>query len=418
MRLLLPALPVSILLLTAGPATSQLSGGAHAVPLVTYVSPILHGRDSVEVYLSQPTLLGDATLMGGVLRLHGAVSLEALTLKRGEMGAGAYGEGYVDRRHPHTFLHELVATVAGDVGPAALSATAGRGFVAFGTDDPMMRPFVKFPVNHHLAQILERLVLVGGIRGGLRDVVPGGVLMLEATVFNGNEPLDERDIGSLARFGDSWAARLTMFPAAGLEVQGSYAWVASPEMPAGGGHDHRKWSASLRYDGALFAGGSRRFYALAEWKRTTEVDWSVDIYSFGSVLAEAAVDVGGWRPAVRLERSERPEEQRQFDPFRSAWPNMGAHGLGLTQWTIAAARIERRMSLGGLHVAPFAEASTSHVRETAGGAFQPEIFYGSNRITTLNAGARLQFGAHRPRMGRYGVAAGAAGASAAQPHHH
>jgi hypothetical protein len=393
------------------PLDAQVTLGAHAVPLVTRVSPILHGRDSTEAYVTQSTLLGDALLAGGALRLHATISLEPLTLKRGELGAGSYGEGFVDRRHPHTYLHELVATAVGDVGPATLSATAGRGFVAFGTDDPMMRPFVKFPVNHHLGQILERLVLVGGVRGGLRSRAPDGVLMLEATLFNGNEPLDARDLGSLRRFGDSWAARLTAFPAAGLELQAGYAWVASPEIPAGGGHDHRKWSASLRYDRS---GGA---YALAEWKRTTEVEWSTDIYSIGSMLAEAAIAVGGWRPALRLERSERPEEQRLYDPFRSAWPNMGAHGLGLTRWTIAAARLERSLAVGGVRALPFVEVSAADVRETAGGAFEPELFYGSNRITTLNAGARLQFGAHRPRMGRYGVAA-PAGANASLPHHH
>jgi hypothetical protein len=190
-------------------------------------------------------------------------------------------------------------------------------------------------------------------------------------------------------------------------------------MPAGGGHDDRKWSVSARYAGCLPGSADRaRLYALAEWKRSTEVAWSTDIFSFGSVLAEAMVDVRGWRPALRLERSERPEEQRLFDPFRSAWPRMGAHGLGLTRWTIAAARVERSLSTGAFSVAPFLEVSAADVRETAGGAFQPEVFYGSSTITTLNAGARLQLGAHRARMGRYGVAAPPAPAGAQHHHHH
>jgi hypothetical protein len=417
MRLLSSLLFVPLLLLSASPAASQLSAGAHAVPLVTHVAPMLQGRDSLEAYITQPTLFADATVAGGALRAQAAVSLEALTLKRGEMSAGAYGEGYVDRRHPHTYLHELVATAVGDVGAVSLSGTVGRGFVAFGTDDPMTRPFVKFPMNHHLGQILERLVLVAGVRGGLRRLEPDGVFMLEATVFNGNEPLHARDLGSLARLGDSWATRLTVLPTTGVELQGSYAWVTSPEMPAGGGHDHRKWSASLRYAGLRPGGGDARLYALAEWKLTTEVDGAVDLFSYRSVLAEAAVTVGGWRPALRLERSERPEEQRTFNPFRSPWPNLGAHGMGRTRWTIAAARIERGVAFPAFHVAPFFEASWANVRQTAGGAFQPETFYGGNRITTLNAGARLQFGTHRPRMGRYGVAA-AAPAGSHRHHQH
>lgn len=410
-----PCLAIALLLLwaampAASPLTAQVAAGAHAVPLVTHVSPILQGRSLTEGYLTQPTLLGEARLAGGLVRLHAAVSLEALTLERGELGAGAYGEGYVDRRHPHSYLHELVASVAGDVGPATLSVTAGRGFVPFGTDDPMMRPFVKFPVNHHLGQILERLVLAGGVRSG--------AFMVEAALFNGNEPLDATDMGSLRRFGDSWAARVTLFPAPGLELQASHAWVVSPEMPPGGGHDHRKWSVSARADVPLPGVTGGRAYALAEWKRTAELDDGVHLFSFGSVLAEAAADVGGWRPAVRLERSDRPEEQRQFNPFRSAWPHMGAHGMGLTRWTIGSARLERGFRRGTWSAAPFVEASLADVRETAGGLFEPERFYGSHRITTLNAGVRLGVGTHRPRMGRYGVADEARTGHAGLQHHH
>jgi hypothetical protein len=404
----------------AAPAAAQASAGAHVVPLVTHVSPILQGRSMTEAYLTQPTLLAELRLAGGALRLQGAVSLEALTIGGGELGAGSYGEGYVDRRHPHTYLHELAASLVGDAGRATFSATAGRGFVPFGTDDPMSRPFVKFPVNHHLGQILERLVLIGGVRGGFGESVPGGAVMMEGALFNGNEPLDARDLGSLRRFGDSWAARLTLMPATGLELQASHAWVTSPEMPAGGAHDHRKWSVSARLDRPLGVGGvtKPRIYALAEWKRTAELDDGTHLYSFGSLLAEAALELGGWRPAVRLERSERPEEQRTFDPFRSAWPHMGAHGMGLTRWTIGALRLERGLHGGPLHVAPFVEASLADVKETAGGLFEPERFYGGRRITTLNVGARIGAGVHRPRMGRYGVAEPVPAAAATAQHHH
>jgi hypothetical protein len=388
------------------PGAAQLAAGAHAVPLVTHVSPILQGRSKTEAYLTQPTLLGN--LHVGALRVHGTVSLEALTLGRGELGAGSYGEGYVDRRHPHTYLHELVASVVGDVGAATLSASAGRGFVAFGTDDPMTRPFIKFPVNHHLGQILERLLLSAGVRAG--------GLMFEATLFNGNEPLDATDLGSLDRFGDSWAARLTAAPVAGIELQASHARVTSPEMPPGGGHDQHKWSGSVRVDRPTRTG---RIYALAEWKRTVEYERSDRLDTVGSVLGEAALETRGWRPAVRVERSERPEEQRLFDPFRSAWPHMGAHGMGLTRWTIVALRIERAVPFWRAHAAPFIEVSVADVVETAGGAFEPVRFYGSRRIATLNAGARLGIGTHRARMGRYGVAGEPAAAPrTAEPRHH
>lgn len=368
--------------------------GAHAVPLLTHVTPILQGRGLTEGYLTQPTLLGEASLLRGLLSARATISLEALTIDRGELGAGAYGEGYVDRRHPHTYLHEFVLTAAGDVGPATASATVGRGFVPFGTDDPMMRPFVKFPVNHHLGQILERLVVIGGVRAG--------PVMIEGALFNGNEPFDAKDLGSLDRFGDSWAARATVMPLRGLELQASRAAVTSPEMPSGFGTDQAKWSASARYAAPTRAGS---VYALGEWKRTTELDRGREMYSFGSVLAEIALSRGGWTPALRIEHTERPEEVRTYSQFRTVWPHGGGnHGMGLTEWTTVSARIERSLGIGRFHVAPFVEASIADVREVQGGVFEPEAMYGGRRIRTFNMGARLAAGWHPVRMGRYGVA--------------
>jgi hypothetical protein len=239
--------------------------GAHGVALLTRVSPILAGESATEAYLTQPSLMADLSLAGGRLRAHMTLSLEPLTLDRGELGAGTYGEGYVDRRHPHTYAHEAMLTALGDVGPVNASLAVGRGFVPFGTDDPMMRPFVKFPVNHHLGQILERLVGVAGVRAG--------PVMVEAALFNGDEPFTASDLGSFDRFGDSWAGRVTLMPVRGLELQGSRAWVVSPELPFGGGLDQRKWSASARLARSF---GATNVYALAEWKRTTATATSND----------------------------------------------------------------------------------------------------------------------------------------------
>ena len=44
----------------------------------------------------------------------------------------------------------------------------------------MMRPFAAYPVNHHLAQILERYVVTAAVRRG--------ALTVEAALFNGDEP--------------------------------------------------------------------------------------------------------------------------------------------------------------------------------------------------------------------------------------
>ena len=245
----------------------------------------------------------------------------------------------------------MVTALTERVGVAA-SLAAGRGFAPFGTDDPMMRPFVKFPVNHHLGQILERVVLIGAVR------LHG--FTLEGALFNGNEPTDAGDIGSIERFGDSWAARATLGIAHAVELQMSHADVESPEMPQGGGWDQRKWSVSARAARTI---RDVPVYLLAEWKRTTEVSAGTDVFSFGSVLLESAVDVRGWRPALRLERSERPEEERLSNPFRTHWPHGGGHVLGITRWNIASMRIERDLDIGAMTFAPFGELSFAHVQD-------------------------------------------------------
>ena len=378
---------------SADSSTVGLQVGAHGALLLTRVEPILDGDDRTEAYLTQPTLFASLSTLAGRVHAQGALSLEPLTLKRGELGAGVYGEGYVDRRHPHTYVHEIMLSLEGEVGPLRASVAAGRGFAPFGTDDPMMRPFVKFPVNHHLAQVLERLILIAGVRW--RDV------LLEAATFQGREPLTPRDWGAPDRFGDSWSARATVIPREGTELQVSYAWVVSPEMPRGEGSDQRKWSVSARHFAEHDVG---RLLLLAEWSRSGEIVGGREGPSWGGVLAEAQLERGSWRPALRVESTERPEESRSFDPFRTPWPHSETHLLGLTRWTILAARLERDFRGGALRAAPFGKISWSSVSETGGGVFDPVQFYGDDGIWTLNLGVRMGVGWHPSRMGRYGVA--------------
>jgi hypothetical protein len=182
----LPARPLRapLALLLGWPAASAVGQEAHAhaarsweasgslgvIPLLTRATPTAGGRSLTEAYLTQPALWGHASALRGRLVAHGMLNLEGATLARGELNTGTYGEGYVDRRHPHSYLHELLLTVRADVPfghrGGAVSLTAGRGFAPFGSDDPMSRPFVKYPVNHHLAQVLERAVVVTAARVG------------------------------------------------------------------------------------------------------------------------------------------------------------------------------------------------------------------------------------------------------------
>lgn len=388
------------------PAEPAAAWGAQAVPLLTHAAPALYGEARTEGYLTQPMVMGHAALLDGRLRLEGVLNFEGLTLRRGELNAGIWGEGYVDRRHPHTLVHEAMASLVLLDGPGLRATVAGgKGFVPFGTDDPMVRPFVKYPANHHLAQVLERTVAVGAVRAGL--------VGLEAAVFNGDEPTDPGQVAGVDRFGDSWASRLTLRPLPGVEAQASHARATSPEMGGGQGADQRKWSASLRYQDAPGEGAER--YALLEWARTTEYDDGRRGLAYGSVLGEGAISWLGTRLALRWERTERPEEDRLLDPFRSVRPHVGAHSLGLTRWSILSAAASRRATVGPVRLRPFAEAALLRARAASlPSFFVPEEFYGSSSMWSLSLGVRLEAGAVHARMGRYGAAA----ASGPRHEHH
>lgn len=375
----------------------SLEAGASAIPLLTHASPAPGGEAMTEGYLTQPLLMAHASGAGGRLSLEGMLNLEGVTLQRGELNAGVWGEGYVDRRHPHTYLHELMgsARLAGPSaeGPAlSLSLAAGRGFAPFGTDDPMSRPMVKFPANHHLSHLLERYVAIAALRVG--------PMVAEIAAFNGNEPAGARDLAGLGRFGDSWSSRVSVRPLAGLELQGSHARVEAPELPPSSESEHRKWSASARVE----RGGA---YALVEWARTGEYFSGVRAHDFRTALAEAAVRRGVVEVAARYERTTRPEEERLLDPFRTAVPHTDVHLLGVTRWSIVSGRAAaaRALALGPVRARPFLEGGSARVEKVLPTqVFDPVEFYGSGRMWNLSIGVRLEAGMPHGRMGRYGEA--------------
>ena len=334
------------------------------------------------------------------------LNLEGFTLRRGELNPGIYGEGYYDRRHPHTLAHDVTLTISSPAiarSVPRLSLTAGRGFGAFGTDDPMSRPFVKFPANHHLAQLLERVVVVAAMA---RPLGAKGMIAAEGSIFNGDDPVGPFAAPQWKRFGDSWSARVTATRQTSvtgiIEGQASYAALRSPDIAFGGGLDQRKRSASIRFENAA---GSWRPYGLLEWASTDVMDRSERAYALRSALAEVAGRVRGVGVAARLEITDRPEEERGLDPFRSPRPPHDFLNLGITRWSIASVRISRDLARGA--VAPFVEVSSGGARALLrGSVFQPALFYGASRITTLAAGMRLGLGSSgHGRMGRYGVAA-------------
>jgi hypothetical protein len=368
-----------------------------AVGLVTRVDPAALGEARTEGQIAHPMLFAGARTRGGALGARVTINLEGATLRRGELTPGIWGEGYVDRRHPHTYLHEAVAWGETSLGAARLTLAAGKGFVPFGSDDPMTRPLVKYPLNHHLAQILERAMVAGAVRTG--------PLTLEGAAFNGDEPQGPDDLPNLDRFGDSWAARASVSVGRGWRAAGSVARVASPEDPRGFALDQRKLHAELRYDAPEQHSPWR--YALVEYGRTGEYRGERRAWTFGTVLAEGMARVASVEVAARLERTTRPDEERTNDLFRSARPLLDFAILGRSRWDVATLQLSRAWTPGRLvTVAPFVAAGYARVRPTVlPTTFVPADFYGGTRLVTLTFGARLHAGA-MPTTGRYGASRG------------
>jgi hypothetical protein len=366
--------------------------GAHAVGLGTHATPAMHGSDLTEGYLTQPAIMADAVF--GPFEFNGMLNFEGLTLQRGELNAGVWGEGYVDRRHPHTYLHETMLTYQTGLFGGRVSLSAGRGFAPFGSDDPMVRHFVKYPSNHHLAQILERLVVSGAVRRG--------PVILEAGLFNGTEPVNPEDFGDVANFGNSWSARVTVLPRSWLELQGSIAEVRSPENQFGDGLDHGMWHLSARSEQNF---GNTQTYFLIETGKTTEERGAAEFFFYETLLAETAVRRGAWQLAARFERSVRPEEERQLNLFRSVRPHSDNSILGTTRWISGGLQLSREVSARNLTLRPFVEVFKLHAKAVEEFAvLPPENVFGSRDMWSFSVGIRSTIGTWHERMGRYGAA--------------
>ncbi|CAN5854113.1 hypothetical protein BH11GEM1_BH11GEM1_20000 [soil metagenome] len=179
-----------------------------------------------------------------------------------------------------------------------------------------------------LSQVLERLAAIGALRVG--------PAIVEAATFGDDEPTKPSSVPRLDRFGDSWSVRATMLPTRATELQASYARVASPEDASGAGLGQRKRSVSARY---ISTNGAR--YLLAEWARTVQHDASrnEDAFGYESSLVEGAARAGPLGIALRLEQSDRPEEDRLVEPFRTPRPSPDLSINGITQWRVATVQL-------------------------------------------------------------------------------
>lgn len=380
--------------------------GAQAIPYYTGSDAVPGGGTGGDLGVAQPVVMAHLAALGGRISALGTFDFEGLTMPDGELTMGAWGEGFVDRRHPHTYVHELVVSGQETLGPTRASVSVGKGFAPFGTDDPMTRPAFAYPVDHHLSQILERAVAIAAVRAG-----PVG---LEAGLFNGDEPERPGQWPRLARFGDSWSARLTLTPLAGLELQGSRARVKSPEHRPGAGPTQTKWSVSGRWARAI---AGHPVEAQVEWARTHEVQ---GVLAYDGLLAESAWRGGRHRLHYRFERTERPEEERTLDLFRSLRPHLDDAILATTRWTIHTFGwdVDLLRPEARARITPFVEAAVGRVISLAAAGFDPVAFYGRSRFWSATVGVRLGFGAPMHRMGRYGAAADETGGMDAAAHLH
>ncbi len=409
-------------------ARVRFAGGAMGVAALTHATPAVFGESRTEGYLTQPNAM--MTFSRSAVSFAGTLNLEGYTLRRGELNAGIYGEGFVDRRHPHTLVHEAILAVTSPTTHGVrASLIGGKGFTPFGTDDPMMRPFVKYPVNHHHAQIIERVLVGGALAWGTAN----RRVSVEHAVFNGDEPVGPFVGPQWQRVGDSRASRVALVPARGIELQASRAFVRSPGIIQGGAFDHTQSSLSLRIDrggavsdqamgehsmsGHAMPGhtmtGSRR-YLLAEVARTDEGFGATRAFRYQSALLEGMVSSKGWSGALRLERTDRPESERLLDPFRLPSGHIDFQIIGITRWNVATLNVAApSLSTFGVRrarwlpqVMPYAEVSVAQPRALLSPAvFIPRDFYGKPMLWSFTTGLRLHLGTMRSRMGRYGVLA-------------
>jgi hypothetical protein len=130
-------------------------GMAQVIPVVTAGAP---GQSAsplsrTNFYATQPAAMINLESPGSRWVFRFTPNFEGLTIPDGESTFGGWGEGFIDSRHPHTLLHEMMLSFnVWNPDGVSGSISAGKGFAPYGTDDPMARPVLKYPTNHHLSR--------------------------------------------------------------------------------------------------------------------------------------------------------------------------------------------------------------------------------------------------------------------------
>lgn len=366
---------------------------AQVFPVVTAGEPF--GRETHltrrEAYLTQPAIMANLASPGGRLVLRTTLDFEQFSQPDGEFTFGGWGEGFIDKRHPHTLVHELMLSANTlDTELGSFSLSAGKGFAPYGTEDPMGRPVVKYPTNHHLSQILERWTVNATWlhRSGWS---------LEAGVFGGNEPQDAYDFSNIESFGNSWSARLAKrFGAGAWETSVSYASVTEEHGAAE--ETTQLVNGAIRYAGKV---GGSRLYTLLEGSLSDPDEGE----GFWSVLAEAQLDRAGHQPYARVEYAIRPEYHRNGAPGTEEFfrYDHDTHADGATRWLISTLGYGFQPSgTGRISSRPFVEVQHHHVSSERGGV-DPELLFGKRSFWSMSAGFRVFIGGGPMRMGSYGA---------------
>ena len=373
-------------------------GMAQAFPTATISLPSDDdtplGRSGL--YITQPALMINLESPRSDVSLRTTLNFEGVTQPGGELAFGAWGEGFIDKRHPHTFLHEamLSANLWADDG-GGFSISAGKGFAPYGTDDPMSRPVIKYPTNHHLSQILERWTL--------NAVYTTPLWAFELGMFGGNEPSGPWDFSNIEGFGNSWSARVSRHFGVGSmhiwtwEVAASFARVKEQHDSPAPDRVTRLFNGMLRHESGY---GLGHLYALIEGS------WSDPDHGAGvfSVLGEASLHRGIHKPYARVEYASRPEYARNGAPDTRGFfrYDHDAEPIGATRWLSLVAGYGISASPLPYSARPYLEAQW-HTVSADRGSITAESLFGRSSFFSLSAGVRVFLGGDPMRMGSYGV---------------
>lgn len=374
----------------------QTFGMAQVFPIVTIGAPLVDDSPLSETswYLTQSAMMLNVEGPGQRVTLRTTLNFEGMTLEDGELTFGAWGEGFIDKRHPHTLLHEFMLSLnLWELGEGDLSLSAGRGFVPYGSDDPMSRPGLKFPTNHHLSQLPERWVV-----SGLYLYDGWGV---ETSVFGGTESRGPYDFSNINSFGDSWSARVSKRwgpgsgPFSTWEVSTSYARVAG--FHHGMKETNQLWNMALR-------SGPNGHWGLQEAFVEASFGQQVHNNDFFSVLAELWFDWSMHQPFVRVEYSSRPEYLRDRRAGDSGFfrYDQATDPISSTLWLTNTVAYAYESTGYPFSIRPFAEVQ--HFKIWQDGPFvDPISLFGSDSFWGLTIGVRVFAGGSPMRMGAYGA---------------